>query len=102
MILKKLQLRNVRSYEKQSVDFPMGKTLFEGDIGSGKSTILMAIEFALFGLGSEKGASLLRVGQAEGEVSLTFEVAGDRYNKKRAMGRQRDVGRRRGGPPGRA
>ncbi|MEM2914856.1 MAG: AAA family ATPase, partial [Candidatus Bathyarchaeia archaeon] len=56
MILKSLKLENIRSYTNQIIEFPLGTTLFEGDIGSGKSTILMAIEFALFGLGSEKGA----------------------------------------------
>ena len=59
MIVKKLKLENIRSYKSQVVEFPLGRTLFEGDIGSGKSTILMAIEFALFGLGSEKPGSLL-------------------------------------------
>ena len=49
MIVKKLVLNNIRSYKNQAIDFPLGRTLFEGDIGSGKSTILMAIEFALFG-----------------------------------------------------
>jgi exonuclease SbcC len=62
MILKSIRLENIRSYTNQTIEFPLGTTLFEGDIGSGKSTILMAIEFALFGLGSEKGAALLRVG----------------------------------------
>jgi exonuclease SbcC len=71
MILKSLRLENIRSYTEQTVDFPMGITLFEGDIGSGKSTILMAIEFALFGLGSEKGGALLKAG-AKKAASLCF------------------------------
>ena len=63
MIIKRLVLKNIRSYKSTDINFPLGKTLFEGDIGSGKSTILMAIEFGLFGLGSEKAGSLLRAGE---------------------------------------
>lgn len=85
MILKKIILQNIRSYVDESIDFPLGKTLFEGDIGSGKSTILMAIEFALFGLGSEKGASLLRTNESQGRVSLTFETDNKEYTVIREL-----------------
>ena len=67
------------SYKDQVIDFPLGKTLFEGDIGSGKSTILMALEFGLFGLGSEKAGSLLRIGENEGSVSIVFESEEKEY-----------------------
>ena len=63
----------------------MGKTMFEGDIGSGKSTILMAIEFAFFGLGSETGGSLLKVGETEGSVRMEFEVDGKEYEITRGL-----------------
>jgi DNA repair protein SbcC/Rad50 len=79
MIIKKLKLENIRSYKKQFIDFSLGKTLFEGDIGSGKSTILMAIEFGLFGLGSEKAGSLLRAGEKDGSVGVVFESGGKEY-----------------------
>jgi exonuclease SbcC len=84
-----MRLENIRSYKKETVEFPLGKTLFEGDIGSGKSTILMAIEFAFFGLGSEKGASLLRSGESEGKVGLVFEVNGKEYTILRGLERNR-------------
>lgn len=75
MILKKLLIENLRSYEKQEVSFPKGSVLLSGDIGSGKTTILMAIEFALFGLQpSQKGNSLLRSGTDNAKVILEFEV----------------------------
>ncbi len=85
MILKKLKLENIRSYKSQVVEFPLGRTLFEGDIGSGKSTILMAIEFALFGLGSEKPGSLLKAGESEGLVSIIFESGGKEYTVQRHL-----------------
>jgi exonuclease SbcC len=54
MILNSIMIENIRSYNEEVIDFPRGITLFEGDMASGKSTILMGIEFALFGLGSQK------------------------------------------------
>lgn len=85
MIIKKLKIQNIRSYKDVAIEFSLGKTLFEGDIGSGKSTILMAIEFALFGLGSEKGGALLRIGESEGKVSLIFEIDGKEYTIIRSL-----------------
>ena len=85
MIIKRLKLQNIRSYKDQVVEFPLGKTLFEGDIGSGKSTILMAIEFALFGLGSEKPGSLLKAGENDALVAIVFESGGKEYTVKRRL-----------------
>ncbi len=88
MILNSLVLENIRSYIHEEVEFPRGITLFEGDIGSGKSTILMAIEFALFGLGSQKGESLLAKKADEGYVVLEFTVDDQKYEIKRALKRK--------------
>ncbi len=88
MIIKTLKMKNIRSYKDATIEFPLGTMLFEGDIGSGKSTILMAIEFALFGLGSEKGASLLRTGENEGSVGLIFDVDGKEYTILRTLVRK--------------
>jgi len=75
MLLKRIQIENLRSYEKQEIVFPKGSTLLSGDIGSGKTTILLAIEFALFGLQpSQKANSLLRNGEKTGKVVLEFEI----------------------------
>ena len=51
----------------------------------------MAIEFALFGLGSEPGGSVLRLGQEEGEVMMVFDVGGTDYEVTRRL--QRRAGR---------
>lgn len=80
-----MDFKNIRSYSNASIEFPMGKTLFEGDIGSGKSSILMAIEFAFFGLGSETGGSLLKIREKEGSVKLVFEVDGKEYEITRGL-----------------
>ena len=89
MILKKVQLRNIRSYvELEPFQFPEGSLLFYGGVGSGKSSLLYAIEFALFGLGELKGQDLLRNGATEGEVSLAFEEDGKEYIVHRKLCRR--------------
>lgn len=91
MILKSMTLRNVRSYrEPVTIDFDLGTTLFEGDVASGKSTILSAVEFALFGLGDLNGSFLLRNGMENGHVTLKFEVDGREYLVYRALTRKGD------------
>ncbi|MFC1488132.1 AAA family ATPase [Thermoproteota archaeon] len=85
MILNSLYLKNIRSYEDLELDFKTGTSLFEGDIGSGKSTILMAIEFSLFGLGNIRGNSLLKAGKNEGIVRLNFTVDGQEYEIQRKL-----------------
>ncbi|MBT8171469.1 SMC family ATPase [Candidatus Bathyarchaeota archaeon] len=85
MILKSLHLKNIRSYENLDLDFKLGTSLFEGDIGSGKSTILMGIEFSLFGLGNIRGNSLLKIGKPEGVVRLKFTVDGLEYEIQRKL-----------------
>jgi exonuclease SbcC len=89
MILLSLYLKNIRSYQELTLDFKTGTSLFEGDIGSGKSTILMAIEFALFGLGNIRGNSLLRTGENEGVVQLTFSVDEQECEVQRKLVRAR-------------
>ncbi|MEK6945803.1 MAG: AAA family ATPase [Nanoarchaeota archaeon] len=75
MKLKKITLQNIRSYEKESIEFPSGSTLLSGDIGSGKTSVLLGIEFALFGLQpGQKGSSLLRNGHDTGGVVMEFAV----------------------------
>jgi len=90
LILKSLSLQNIRSYKGDTppINLPLGTILFEGDIACGKSTILYAIEFALFGLGSLGGAFLLRNGAKEGGVTLKFEVNGAEYEVHRGLHRK--------------
>ncbi|MBU2561705.1 MAG: SMC family ATPase [Nanoarchaeota archaeon] len=91
MILKELSLRNIRSYKEQHIAFPEGSVLLAGDIGSGKSSILHSIEFALFGArrDSISGEALLRKGENEGEVRLLFELEGRAVEVTRRLKRQR-------------
>lgn len=50
----KLHLRNFRCYEDRVFDFgDSGVTLLSGASGAGKSTIMIAIQFVLFGIGTK-------------------------------------------------
>jgi len=71
----------------QEIVFPEGSVLLSGDIGSGKSTVLLGIDFALFGLrrGSLSGGSLLRAGESKGSVELFMEVDGKNVVIKRSL-----------------
>ncbi len=92
MRLKKIILHNIRSYLEVEVDFPDGSLLLSGETGSGKSSILLGIEFALFGLGKGKdgisGDALLRRGKDEGFIQLFFDIDGMEIEIKRNLRRQ--------------
>jgi exonuclease SbcC len=92
MILESIHLNNIRSYVEEEIKFPQGSTLLAGDIGTGKSTILLAIEFALFGTakGQLQGESLLRKGANEGSVLLTFTLGNDRITLKTTHKKKND------------
>lgn len=89
MILKRVVLNNIRSYKSQEIRFPESKILLAGDIGCGKSTILLAIEFALFGTlrGELSGNALLRNGSKTGSVDLEFELNKKTYLIHRSLKR---------------
>jgi DNA repair protein SbcC/Rad50 len=90
MIIRNITLSNIRSYKSPApIPLTTGVTLFEGDIGSGKSTILSAIEFALFGLGDVDSSYLLRHGERTGSVLLEFEVSGKQYKAFRSLERKK-------------
>lgn len=92
MILESLKLHNIRSYKQIQIDFPESSILLSGDIGSGKSTILLAIEFALFGFikGETSGTTFLRHGENEGSIELFFDVKGKKCVVKRSLKRTND------------
>ncbi len=92
MIINSVRLHNIRSYIDQDVHFPQGSVLLSGDIGAGKSTILLAIEFALFGIlpGSLEGEAMLRNGKNAGYVELYFTVDGKQVIIRRNLKRIKD------------
>jgi len=92
MIIKRIRMKNIRSYTDQEIILPLGSTVLAGDIGTGKTSILLAIEFALFGLQpGQKGSSLLRNGTKEGSVLLEIEVDGKNIIIERGLKRGKTV-----------
>ena len=83
-------MENIRSYLSEEVEFPESSLLLSGDVGSGKSSVLLGIDFALFGLtrGILSGGGLLRNGVKEGSVELHLDINGKEVVIKRVLGRQ--------------
>lgn len=92
MMLKKIILKNIRSYKDEEINFLPGSTLLSGDIGAGKTSILLGIEFSLFGLQpGQKGISLLRNDSDEGFVRMDFEVDDKEVSIERFLKRGRNI-----------
>ena len=86
MIIKKLSLQNIRSYENIDLEFPTGSVLLSGKIGSGKTSILLGLQFALFGLQpGQKGSSLLRHGSNEAYARVEIDIEGEIINIERTI-----------------
>ncbi len=93
MKLNKIKLNNIRSHVDQELIFPEGTTLLSGDVGSGKSSILLAVDFALFGIrpGELSGSALLRNGADSGSVELDFNIEEKNIIIKRKLKRGKSV-----------
>ncbi|HUS48722.1 MAG TPA: SMC family ATPase, partial [Candidatus Paceibacterota bacterium] len=92
MILESIKIGNIRSIKNLELAFPRTTMLFYGDIGSGKSSVLKAIEFALFGALTSadlSGDSVLRRGENRASVELTFLLDNDRYVIKRGLSKNK-------------
>ena len=78
MLFKKLHIQNIRSYEDLTIEFPKGSVLLAGDVGSGKTSILLGLQFALFGLQpGQKGSSILRYGTDNAYACLEVVIEGE-------------------------
>ncbi len=93
MQLHSLTLTNIRSYIKETITFPEGSIMLSGDIGSGKSSILLAIEFSLFGAMRPDlpAEALLRKGMTQGSVELEATIDGKRIMIKRNLKKEQDM-----------
>ncbi|RMD46216.1 hypothetical protein D6829_00085 [Candidatus Pacearchaeota archaeon] len=93
MKFKKLVLKNVRSYTDLEISFPKGSVLLSGDIGTGKTSILLGLQFALFGLQpGQKGASILRRGCDHAFAKIEVEIDGDEIIIERSIKKSRSGG----------
>ncbi len=91
MIPLSLRLRNFMSYGEHvpPLDFtPITTACLMGDNGHGKSALLDAITWALWGQTRAKSLDdIVRLGQDECEVEFVFDLEGDRYRvlRKRSL-----------------
>jgi len=90
MRLHRLQLTNFRLHADTRIDFETGLTGIIGPNGSGKTTILEAIAWALYGMSAVRGKrqdirSLSASGRAAVKVELDFDLAGHRHRVVRTL-----------------
>ena len=79
MFIKKISLKNFKSFKKAEITFEGEFTVISGPNGSGKSNIIDSIHFCLGlttsskALRADKLTDLIRIGSNEAEVTITFE-----------------------------
>ncbi len=89
MKLESMRLENIRSHVKTVIPFVRGFNCLVGGLGQGKSTVLYAFDFVLFG--DPLGRSydyLLREGAEGGKVTAVFVQDGRTYKLQRALRRR--------------
>ncbi|HLE75763.1 MAG TPA: SMC family ATPase [Candidatus Bathyarchaeia archaeon] len=89
MKIEIVQLENIRSHVKSTVPFTRGFNCLVGGLGCGKSSVLYAVDFALFG--EPLGRSfeyLLREGADSGKVTVQFAQNGRTYKLTRGLKRR--------------
>jgi exonuclease SbcC len=90
MRLHSVRLTNFRLHADTRIDFESGLTGIIGPNGSGKTTILEAIAWALYGMPAARGRrqdirSLSAPGRAGVKVELDFELSGHRHRVVRTL-----------------
>ena len=89
MKLESLLLKNIRSHVKTSIRFKDGFNCLIGGLGQGKSTVLYAIDFVLFGDPIHRSYDyLLRENAEEGKVTAVFVQNNRTYKIQRALQRK--------------
>ncbi len=73
-MLTQLTISNIVLIEQADIAFDRGLCVLSGETGAGKSILLDALGLVL---GSRADASLVRQGQAQGQVAAEFDIAGN-------------------------
>ncbi|MFQ3599504.1 MAG: SMC family ATPase [Chloroherpetonaceae bacterium] len=88
MIPKKLRIKNFLSYGErvQELDFDLFQlAVLTGENGAGKSSLIEAIPFCIWGEGRESRSELLRKGASEARIELEFELQKNIYHITRIL-----------------
>jgi DNA repair protein SbcC/Rad50 len=89
MKIEVVQLENIRSHVKSTVPFTRGFNCVVGGVGCGKSSVMYAIDFALFGDSIARSFDyLLREGADFGKVMVQFSQNGNTYRITRGLRRK--------------
>jgi exonuclease SbcC len=84
-----IQLENIRSHTKSTVPFTRGFNCVVGGVGCGKSSVLYAVDFALFGDAVGRSFEyLLREGADWCRVTVQFSHNGSTYKLVRGLKRK--------------
>ena len=82
-------MENIRSHIKSTVPFTHGFNCLVGGLGCGKSSVLYAVDFALFGDSIGRSFEyLLREGADSGKVTVQFTQNGSCYKLTRGLKRK--------------
>lgn len=85
-MIRTVELGNFLSHSETRLDFEDGVTVFVGHNGAGKSSIIDAITFALFGEHTRKSSkSLIRRGTTQAYVKVRFTSKGKTYEATRKI-----------------
>lgn len=85
-MLERIQLDNFLSHGNTTFNFDHGVTVFVGSNGSGKSSIIDAITFALYGKHTRgHNSNLIRRGSTGTMIQLTFGMNSKRYQVTRSL-----------------
>ncbi len=89
MKIEIVQLENIRSHVKSTVPFTRGFNCLVGGLGCGKSSVMYAVDFALFGDSIGRSFEyLLREGAESGKVTIQFKHHGITYKLIRGLKRK--------------
>ncbi len=89
MKIEIVQLENIRSHIKSTVPFTRGFNCVVGGVGCGKSSVMYAVDFALFGDSIGRGFDyLMREGADWCRVTVQFSHNGSTYKLTRGLKRR--------------
>ena len=87
-MINSIELSNFIAHSETKIDLEAGVTVFVGQNGAGKSSIIDAITFALFGEHTRKSnKSLIRRGASQTYVKVKFTSKNKTYEATRKIGR---------------